>query len=259
MAVAWLAASWFSCAVAQLSLALAWLLGSPLTASHMRASRRRLATVPLLQACLRQCTVVRGRRFKASSFLFCCPSMIASKFFAHTVSEPVLQAGQHAELDAALGAAASAAAPVYVLFPGAGAVSVSEAACTTEHRRCLEQAPLPVVDPRSGQLAAASAGELSKGMRVRDHGHCPQQALECDTSPDGAAAAVAPGTLCLPWPASAAESPPAHGSHPAYWLIALDGTWQQANEMFQVPPSLGQGCLHVRREHASLAPQKLNL
>ena len=150
----------------------------------------------------------------------------------------MLQAGQHAELDAALEAAASAAAPVYVLFPGAGAVSVSAAAAGSEHRRCLEQAPLPTVDPHPGPPAAASPRELSTGAGAPDHACCPPQALESDTSPASTADAVAPGTLSLPAPARAAASPPAGGSRPAYWLIALDGTWQQANEMFQVPPVL---------------------
>ena len=149
--------------------------------------------------------------------------------------EPVLQAGQHAELNAALEAAASAAAPVYVLFPGAGAVSVSEAACASEHRRCLEQTPLPVVDTSSGPPAASSAGEPSKETGVPDHGCCPPQALESDTDHTSAVDAVASGTLSLLAPAHAARSPHACGSHPAYWLIALDGTWQQANEIFQVP------------------------
>ena len=188
------------------------------------------------------------------SFLFHAQAhSMASKCFAHTVSEPVLQACQHAELDAALEAAASADAPVYVLFPGAGAVSVSEVARASEHRRCLEQASLPVVDARPGPHAAASPGELSRGAGVPDHGCCLPEALESERNCNIAADAVAPGTMSLPAPARAAESPPAHGSRPAYWLIALDGTWQQANEMFQVPPLLGQGCLHIRREHASLA------
>ena len=228
---------------------------APVPASYMPARRKCLATVPLVQACLRQCTVLRGRRFKASraSFFHASANSTSSKCFAHTMSEPVLQAGQHAELDAALEAAASAAAPVYVLFPGAGAVSVSEAARASEHRRCLEQASLPVVDARSGPHAAASPGELRRGAGVPDHGCCPPEALESDTNCNGAADAVAPGTLSLPAPAHAAESRPARGSRPAYWLIALDGTWQQANEMFQVPPLLGQGCLHICREHASLA------
>ena len=147
------------------------------------------------------------------------------------MSHPVLQAGQHAELDAALEAAASAATPVYVLFPGAGAASVSEVACASKHRRCLKQAPLPVLDTHPGP-----------------------HALEGDATPGGAPNAVAPGALSLPGPAHAAESPPARGSHPAYWLIALDGTWQQANEMFQVPPALAclRGACKPCTTHASL-------
>ena len=227
----------------------------PVLASHMPARRRRLATVPLLQACLRQCTVLRGRRFKASSFFFYVPAhLITSKCIAHTVSHPVLQAGQHTELDAALEAAASAAAPVYVLFPGAGAASVSEVACASKHRRCLEQAPLPVLDTHPGPPASASAGEPSKGTGAPDHGCCLPHALESDAIPGGAPSAVAPGALFLPGPAHAAESPPARGSHPAYWLIALDGTWQQANEMFQVPHVLAclQKACKPCTTHASL-------
>ena len=157
----------------------------------------------------------------------------------HTVSQPVLQVGNHAELDAALEAAATARAPVYVLFPGPGAVSVNEAACATEHGRCLEEAPVPVVGPHTGPPAAAHAGELGKGSGVPDHGRCLTEALESDATPRRAAGAVAPGALDSPGPGSAsAGGPPARGSHPAYWLIAFDGTWQQANEMFQVPPVL---------------------
>lgn len=165
----------------------------------------------------------------------------------------MLQAGVHAELDAALDAAASAGAPVYVLFPGADAVSVNEVACAPEHRRCLEQAPLQVVGAPPGPPAAASAGEHGQGTGVPDHGCCLAPALKKDADPGAAADAVAPGTLSLPRPANAAEDPPVHGIRLAYWLLALDGTWQQANEMFQVPPVLDEEYLHICREHASLA------
>ena len=146
----------------------------------------------------------------------------------------MLQAGQHAELDAVLEATAPADAPVYVLFPGAGAVSVSEVACAAEHRRCLEETPLPAIGPHPGLPAAANAEEPSQGRGVPDHDCYLTQALERFPDHHGAAGAVAPGTRDLLGPGSAAERSPARHSHPAYWLIALDGTWQQANEMLQV-------------------------
>ncbi|KAK9821318.1 hypothetical protein WJX81_001262 [Elliptochloris bilobata] len=109
--------------------------GHVIVLQHPAEQKRRLATVPLLQACLSRCTVLRGRRFKV---------------------------GEHPELGAALDEAAAANAPIYLLFPGGNA-------------RCgSEGGP---VDAEAGRAAV--------------------------------------------------------DSQPAYWLIALDGTWQQATEMFR--------------------------
>ncbi|KAG2434179.1 hypothetical protein HXX76_007906 [Chlamydomonas incerta] len=152
------------------------LRGKVFILQHPYELKKRMATVALLTRCLDEASlsVLPARRLQ--------------------------QAGRSPETDAMLSGAARGDYPLYVLFPGPGAVDLAEVAASPPHGARL-QAAAPRLQTAAEQQAGAAAEP-----------------------------AVAPGTSSADAGAAGAGAP----EQPAYMLVVVDGTWRQAKEMFKV-------------------------
>lgn len=97
--------------------------GSPLSLNghvivirHPNEKSKNLATIPILQRCLKRMSVWHGRRYKVLSFPTC--EMVAMRHATILLS---LQEGSDAEVDSLLQASARGEFPLFLLYPGPGA------------------------------------------------------------------------------------------------------------------------------------------
>ncbi|GLC44497.1 hypothetical protein PLESTB_000066700 [Pleodorina starrii] len=206
------------------------LLGRILILQHPHELKKRLATVPLLQRCLDEesLTVVVGRKLQ------------------HPVSNPALEA--------LLDGAQRGDYPLYVLFPGQGALGLAALTERPAHEAALRRAAgrktacsasacpgtdLPTSSPSSSPSAATptSSADVAKAGLAEDA---------------AAAAAAERGPMSQVAAAAVAGDLPA----PAYLLLVIDGTWRQAKEMYRAvaPRCLPPGGPGVQ---VALAPSDL--
>ncbi|PRW20396.1 DTW domain-containing 2 [Chlorella sorokiniana] len=205
-----------------------WLPAAPLQTAgrivilqHPHELKKRLATVPLLQKCLGDVTVLRSRYYQPSK-------------------------PQHAALQQALEGAAAGRYPLLVLFPGGTARDVQEVAaelqlqagssssstatscdpsgigssCDQRQRQDVQQQAQPGQQQAQPGQPAQPVQQPAQPVQQQQPG---QQQRPASSAAAAAPASAAPG---------AAAAGRGAGREPRYVLLVIDGTWKQAKEMF---------------------------
>lgn len=213
-----------------------------LSADLEASPRRALATVPLLERSLRDCTVVRDRKF---------------------------QVGKHINLDKALQQVTDGALKGFLLFPGPGSQDLDAAVLAIRQDPCLRYWPhcnigaSVLISPHQCTAQQAQQGGITQLHSNRQHansGHAaplsgapatpihkgPRGYVKNPESSNMSASALASATDCaLPAPRRdqqhtyAGTEEKSRNGHLQYVLFAIDGTWQEAKEIHKaVTPRL---------------------
>ncbi|DBB18799.1 TPA: hypothetical protein ACH3X3_000399 [Trebouxia sp. C0006] len=232
---------------------------------HPLEHRRALATVPLLERSLRDCTVVRDRKF---------------------------QVGKHIDLDRVLQQVTDGALKGFLLFPGPGSQDLDAAVlairqdpclrcwphCSSRasilaspHQRTTQQAQQGGTTQLHSNTHHANSGHAASGAPATPK-HTGSTAYVRSLEPlNSSTSALASATDCaLP----ALERDQQHicaetdaeqsNGHLQYVLFAIDGTWQEAKEIYKaVAPRLLAStsgiqqvqlpCFKNNLDHATLA------
>ncbi|KAL0041016.1 hypothetical protein WJX77_002089 [Trebouxia sp. C0004] len=163
---------------------------------HPLEHRRALATVPLLERSLRDCTVVRDRKF---------------------------QVGKHIDLDRVLQQVVAGAVKGFLLFPGPGSQELDAAALAIRQDPCLR------CWPHCSTVASVLTSPHQRTTQQAQQGGITQLHSNTQHANSGHTAATsgAPATLIQTGPTV------------YYVLFAIDGTWQEAKEIYKaVAPRL---------------------
>ncbi|DBA73457.1 TPA: hypothetical protein ACH3X1_011486 [Trebouxia sp. C0004] len=207
---------------------------------HPLEHRRALATVPLLERSLRDCTVVRDRKF---------------------------QVGKHIDLDRVLQQVVAGAVKGFLLFPGPGSQELDAAALAIRQDPCLR------CWPHCSTVASVLTSPHQRTTQQAQQGGITQLHSNTQHANSGHTAATsgAPATLIQTGPTVYVRNPESPSSsasasatdcalpalerfqqdvcretdrkhsngHPQYVLFAIDGTWQEAKEIYKaVAPRL---------------------
>ncbi|KAA6424718.1 MAG: hypothetical protein FRX49_05385, partial [Trebouxia sp. A1-2] len=209
---------------------------------HPLEHRRALATVPLLERSLRDCLVVKDRKF---------------------------QGGKHIDLDRVLQQVADGALKGFLLFPGPGSQALDAAVLAIRQDPCLKCWPhcstgaSILTPPHQHMTQQAQQGGITQLHSNTQHSSSgraaptscapaapiqtgPTANLRSPESPSLSASSSASAKTCaLSAPERDQQSISAEtegkqsNGHLQYVLFAIDGTWQEAKEIYKaVAPRL---------------------
>lgn len=145
---------------------------------------------------------------------------------------PLLQQLHTPELQQCLEGASKGHYPLYVLFPGPGAADLADAVAASQAAAVPGgHAAVPVAASRA--LTAAAATDAAEAATAAESRGVAGSAAAV-TGEAAAAATAAAGEEAYPEAPGGEPQEPAQGSSCRYALVAIDGTWQHAKEMFKV-------------------------
>ena len=213
------------------------LTGRVVVLQHPHEAKKPLATVPLLERCLERVTVYRCRRYRVrggdkssrgvearARLLLLAIAVLAYTGSWHAMPRdqrvvfppPRMQPGSQSALRQALEEAQAGLCPLFVLFPGRGAADLRQAAAV------LRDAG------RAGpQQAEPPSGCACEQQQQRRQGGAPDGSSSASSSAGGQQER------------QQQQRQQQQQRPPAYSLLVLDGTWQQAKEMFNLMASQG--------------------
>mmetsp|Transcript_27335 Transcript_27335/g.52029 ORF Transcript_27335/g.52029 Transcript_27335/m.52029 type:complete len:358 (-) Transcript_27335:262-1335(-) len=221
-----------SCLCSSLPATPACTAGGVFILQHPHERKRNLATAPILQKCLRRCWVVRSRRFDSAK------NPLVNALLVRSTESPAL--------------------PIVLLYPGPGAVGLQDLAQDQRFQeavltRKMARAGLgkPNDSCEGGDAGGVRLDNLHDSNNKIDNGdHIDlNNSVESPVDHRGAAAAEAEAERLL-------------GCD--YVVLVLDGTWQQAREMFAssfaaLPFSCSMARLDSPDTDSSAAPEQARM